>query len=255
MTRTRLAGLRDGRPVRSVWTRLGWAGLALLLFAGFVGLGTWQLYRRAWKLDLIAAVQARADAAPVPAPGPGRWDQASAARDRYRHVRVSGHYLHGGETLVHGTSKLGYGYWVMTPLRTDRGFIVLVDRGHIPESLPGTPKFRSMLRPRGQVTVTGLLRLSKVGGGVLRSNAPDEGIWYSRDVDAIAAAAGLPVDWVAPYFIDADARPGRDGWPAGGLTVIRFPNHHLIYAITWYAMALSVPISAFLVFRRGRAGA
>ena len=31
----------------------------LVLFAGFLALGIWQLERREWKLDLIAAVNAR----------------------------------------------------------------------------------------------------------------------------------------------------------------------------------------------------
>lgn len=242
---------RPGRPVRVLAI---WASLALVLFGGFVALGTWQLYRRAWKLDLIAAVHARADAPPVPAPGPDQWGRNADARQRYLHVRVSGHYLHDKETLVHGTSRRGYGYWVMTPLRTERGFTVLINRGHVPESLPGTAAFRSMPRPRGEVTITGLLRLSKSGGGFLRSNAPDKGIWYSRDVKAIASAAGLAADRTAPYFIDADARPDRDGWPVGGLTVIRFPNHHLIYAVTWYAMGLAVLAAAILVVRRERGG-
>ena len=40
------------------------------------------------------------------------------------------------------------------------------------------------------------------------------------------------------------ANPG--GLPVGGLTVIAFPNNHLVYALTWYALA--VMVLALLVF-------
>jgi surfeit locus 1 family protein len=53
-------------------------------------------------------------------------------------------------------------------------------------------------------TVSGLLRISEPGGQFLRHNDPAHGLWYSRDVNAIAVARGLKVR-VAPYFIDADA--------------------------------------------------
>ncbi len=43
----------------------GGVAVALLL-----ALGAWQVYRLRWKLDLIAAVDARVHAAPVAAPGP-----------------------------------------------------------------------------------------------------------------------------------------------------------------------------------------
>lgn len=46
---------------------------------------------------------------------------------------------------------------------------------------------------------------------------------------------------VAPYFVDADAGSASSSrWPEGGKTVINFPNHHLSYLITWYALALMV---------------
>ncbi|WP_399677371.1 SURF1 family cytochrome oxidase biogenesis protein, partial [Xenophilus sp.] len=42
-----------------------------------------------------------------------------------------------------------------------------------------------------------------------------------------------------PYFIDAQAEPGTPAgtWPAAGLTVVRFSDSHLVYAITWYGLA------------------
>ena len=71
---------------------------------------------------------------------------------------------------------------------------------------------------------------------MLRANDPLSDRWYSRDVAAIAATRSLTD--VAPYFIDADAASSLPDGPVGGLTVIAFPNNHLIYAITWYALAL-----------------
>ncbi|MEO5758455.1 MAG: SURF1 family cytochrome oxidase biogenesis protein, partial [Mesorhizobium sp.] len=62
--------------------------------------------------------------------------------------------------------------------------------------------------------------------------------WYSRDVQAIAAAQGIAQ--AAPYFVDADARPNPGGWPVGGLTVVSFHNSHLVYAVTWFGLALMV---------------
>ena len=45
-------------------TRRLFALVCLLLAAGFTALGVWQLERRAWKLDLIARVEARIHAPP-----------------------------------------------------------------------------------------------------------------------------------------------------------------------------------------------
>jgi surfeit locus 1 family protein len=84
--------------------------------------------------------------------------------------------------------------------------------------------------------VTGLLRLSEPGGGFLRPNDPRSDRWYSRDVAAIAASRGL--DRVAPYFIDLERAPDEAGLPIGGLTVVTFPNNHLVYAVTWGILAL-----------------
>jgi surfeit locus 1 family protein len=94
-------------------------------------------------------------------------------------------------------------------------------------------------------TVTGLLRLTEPHGAFLRSNDPAADRWYSRDIAAIAADRGLGK--VAPYFIDADAAPGSEGLPIGGLTVLTFPNNHLVYAFTWAALALLAAGGAILV--------
>ncbi|HEU4375868.1 MAG TPA: SURF1 family protein [Telluria sp.] len=273
---------------RSTRARLLAAACAALLCLGFIALGAWQVQRLHWKNTLVAQVDQRVHAAPAAAPPPAAWPRLSKDADEYRHLRLSGHFLDQSSTRVQASTVLGPGFWLLTPLRTDDGAIVIVNRGFIAADA----------RPAGagadRVTVTGLLRMSERGGGFLRDNDPLHNRWYSRDVAAIAAARGLAP--VAPYFLDQDAKKtgtdpflmdaapastgGKNGpgaispvnetpptarikngsdpkmlegtagvEPAGGLTVISFHNNHLVYALTWFAMALLAAGAVYMVMR------
>jgi surfeit locus 1 family protein len=221
--------------------------LSALLATGtlaFAALGVWQVERRTEKLALIAAVEQRVHAPPADASGPGEWPRITFRNDAYRHIRVGGVFLHDRETLVQAVTERGPGYWVMTPLRTDGDWMVLVNRGFVPD------KTRDRAGdPSGHVTVTGLLRTSEPGGGFLRSNDRAHDRWYSRDVGAIGRARRL--ERLAPYFIDAEAVPRQDHQPIGGLTRVRFPNNHLQYAFTWFALAALSALGVARI-RRGR---
>jgi surfeit locus 1 family protein len=146
---------------------------------------------------------------------------------------VTGTFDHGRETLVEALTEQGSGFWVLTPLRTAGG-IVLINRGFVPKERR-TPASRAGGQLQGVVSVTGLARLDEPEGRFLRANRAAEERWYSRDVTAIAAARGFGP--VAPFFIDADATSNPGGYPIGGLTVVSFRNTHLIYALTWFALA------------------
>lgn len=221
------------------------AVVAGVLCAGLVALGVWQVERLAWKRALIVQVDTRVRAAPVAAPGPAQWAAITAERDAYRHIVARGRYRDDHATLVQAVTERGPGFWVMTPLDTDRGFTVLVNRGFVPE--------RGAVPPGGAAAVAGLLRLSEPGGAFLRHNDPVNDRWFSRDVAAIAAARGTGP--VAPYFIDADATPGAAAKaPVGGLTVVRFTNNHLVYAITWFILAAMAAAGGVWLLREARRG-
>jgi surfeit locus 1 family protein len=216
-------------------TRAALVALALAGVAMLLALGVWQLQRRAVKLDLIARVERRLAAPPV-APPIG----AVARDDEYMKVIARGRWR-AGDTYTQAVTVLGPGFWVLTPFETARG-TVLVNRGFVPAGMRGkAPSPRSG-------TVRGLLRLSEPGGGFLRTNDPAADRWFSRDVVAIAAARRTGP--VAPYFIDAEANGG--GWPRGGLTVVRFRNTHLVYALTWFALAGLVGFFTWRIARVGR---
>lgn len=245
----RADGARRGRRAAGGFglTPSGWLLAAALVGCvfGLSALGVWQLERRAWKLALIDRVESRIHAAPGPLPGVQTWPSINAA-DQYRRIRLAGTFLHDRETLVQAVTDLGRGFWVLTPLRTGAGEIVLVNRGFVPPERRD-PATRREGNPEGVVTVTGLLRVTEPRGAFLRTNDPDANRWYSRDVAAISAKLGL--SGAAPFFVDADAEPNLGGYPVGGLTVIRFPNNHLIYALTWFVMALMLAAALLFVAR------
>ena len=212
----------------------------------------WQVERRAWKLDLIATVDARVHAPAVPAPGPPDWAELSDADDAYRHVLAEGTWLRERDTLVQAVTELGSGYWVLAPLRTGAGWTVLVNRGFVPMGRTD-PATVAASEPAGPVHVAGLLRPAEPGGGFLRRNDPAGNRWFSRDVAAIAAARGLA--GVAPYFIDAEAGPDPAALPVGGLTVVAFRNAHLLYALTWFGLAALSAAGLVVVLRSAPAAA
>lgn len=202
--------------------------IGALLVAVLIGLGVWQLQRRTEKLRLIAQVERNLAAPPAPL----------TIVEAYRRVRLSGRFRHDRETRVKAVTKRGEGFWLLTPLIGERG-TVLVNRGFV----PAQPV--AIERPAGRVTITGLLRLSEPDGGFLRGNDPASDRWFSRDVAAIARAKRFGP--VAPYFVDADA---GSGYPIGGLTVVRFRNNHLVYALTWFALAALVAAAVARLARR-----
>jgi surfeit locus 1 family protein len=227
-------------------------GLAVgVTFVVLIALGTWQVQRRAWKLDLIARVDERVQAPPAAPPDPSIWSAKTAEASEYRHVIVRGSFRNDRETPVQAVTVLGPGYWILTPLETGTGSTILVNRGFVPSDRRD-PATRPAGQPTGDVTVVGLLRLSEPHGGFLRSNDPAQNRWYSRDVQAIAAARDL--GQVAPYFIDADGTANRGGLPVGGLTVVQFPNSHLIYALTWYGLAALLAGAVGWTFVNARRG-
>lgn len=212
--------------------RVAFGALLAVAFCGFVALGIWQLQRMAWKHDLIARVDARIHADAVPAPPRAQWPAVGDATDSYRRVSVTGRFVSDNETRTQAVTELGGGFWVLQPLQTDEGDYVLVNRGFVPSGAATAPA------PAGQVSVQGLLRISEPEGGFLRHNVPEQDRWYSRDVAAIAQKQGLPAGRVAPFFIDADRDATSPDWPRGGLTVVKFRDSHLSYALTWFGLAL-----------------
>ncbi len=215
-------------------------GLALLL-----GLGIWQIERLQEKEALIASVEAGLAAPPVPLK---LLLKANPAAAEWRHVRLSGHFLHDREQYVFSQGPSGAtGVQVITPLVEPDGDTVLVDRGFVPDALRD-PMRRVQGQLEGEVSLTGILRLSQQPGAFTPRPDPATRLWFVKDVAAIAGAAGVAA---APVLIEVDATPNPGGWPLGGQTRVDFPNDHLQYAVTWFGLALAL-LGVYLVYHHSR---
>lgn len=240
-----MADRRAGAPARARVSLRGvlaatGAGAAFLVL---IGLGTWQMERRAWKRELLAQVEARVHAPARPVPVPAVWPRLTRAADEYRHVVLRGRFDHAREALVYavrgdedGPPK-GQGFLVVTPLLRADGPPVLVNRGFVPQALRD-PAARAEGQVSGEVEVRGLLRMPEDASWFVPANDPARDAFYRRDPVEIAAARGLA--GAAPFMVDADATPVPGGWPLGGGTRIAFPNRHLEYALTWYGLAATL---------------
>jgi surfeit locus 1 family protein len=215
---------------------------ALVALAILIGLGTWQLQRKAWKDGLIAQIDARAYAEPGAIVPPADWDTWRAEEDEFRRVRVTGTFLHRFETLVYGLASgqrgaPAQGYYLMTPLRLPDGAIVVVNRGFVPSELRD-PASRPQSQPAGEATVMGLVRAPEERNAFTPADDPARDTWFARDPQAIAKARNL--DRVAPFYVAVDATPNPGDWPKGGQTKLDLPNNHLQYALTWFGIALTL---------------
>ncbi|NXM49653.1 SURF1 protein, partial [Gymnorhina tibicen] len=138
-------------------TLLKW-GLLLVPLTTF-GLGTWQVQRRKWKLDLIAQLASRITADPIPL----TLDPMELKELEYRPVKVRGRFDHSKElyllprSLVDPereareagiiTSRPENGANVITPFYCPEfGVMILVNRGFVPKK-----KLKPETRLKGQV--------------------------------------------------------------------------------------------------------
>ncbi|MGF1543024.1 MAG: SURF1 family protein [Parvularculaceae bacterium] len=219
--------------------RPGLTVAAIIGVAVLVSLGTWQLHRRAWKLDLIAQVEARANAAPIPFDEAR--DRADAGEDMsYQPVRAVGVFDHGREARVFGSLDGAAGVYVFTPLTREGARALYVNRGFAPQAL-ADPADRAEGQVAGEVVVTGLFRTPSKPGGLARAfqaeDQPEDNLWFARDPVRFAAHAGLDAE---ASFIDSDGAETSADWPRGGATRLEFSNRHLEYALTWFGLAAAL---------------
>lgn len=235
------------RTAGVVWATLISVPALLIL----IGLGTWQLQRKAWKDDLQAKIDRRGAGEPLQIEKV--LDGTRSIDDiAYTRVVARGRFRHESELYYYAPQPREPGWHVYTPMELGDGRWLFVNRGFVPESLRDPSK-----RPDGQVTgatsVTGLLRIPGERRMFTPENDVPKNVWYWRDLDGMKHAEfGSSDVRVLPVYLDAESGTGAAAsWPRGGTTITRLANRHLEYALTWYGLALTL-VGVYLTFVYGR---
>ena len=170
-------------------------------------------------------------------------DYSVGADVRFRLARVSGEYLNDDEVLVLNRSLNGApGYWVLTPLLTNDGTAVVVNRGWIPFRLtPGAPRPEAAA-PSGLVEVSGLVRETVTAQGI-QSSDPNGGVLDALarpDLERYQRQLGYQI---APVFLQAESTLAAGGLVEPGLPVplqrpVLDDGPHFSYAMQWFIFSL-----------------
>jgi surfeit locus 1 family protein len=197
--------------------------VAIVVAAGCVRLGVWQLDRLAQRRARNAVLTARLALPRLDVQGN---IPADSARDR--RVVAHGVYDFSAERGWPGRSFEGTpGVALITPLRLADGSVVLVDRGWVP-SPDAFHVDHTLYRESDTATVNGIAFIPPRGRGDVE---PAGFLPFIIQLGTPEPARGLPRRWPPPAF---------DNGP------------HLSYAIQWFSFALIALVGTAVLIRRGR---
>ncbi len=228
------------------WLRL--IAAALVVAAGCVALGFWQLDRFHQKQARSHLVHENVDAEPVSPDALLDVGRDLPAEEQWRRVEAHGRYDEAHEVLVRGRPLEGStGYYVLTPLVTDDGPALLVNRGWVPVGATARTRPEVPAAPAGEVTVIVRARPSEPSD---HKAAPLVG--QVRRIDVPAIAANLPYDVYGGYGELVEQQPATATSP----TVLPEPDPgigpHLAYAFQWWVFA-AIALGGVVVLARREA--
>jgi cytochrome oxidase assembly protein ShyY1 len=220
----------------------------------FVLCAFWQLSRLSQRKDANALIRARETSEPVPL---GSLIPVDASSDQsgpisYRKVTVTGHYDTDNEVLIRNRTRGSSdpGWWLMTPLITDDGTAVAINRGWVPYAIDENGPLTDYAPPSGTVTVTGLVfpTQNRQSGP---TDAAEGTLRTLSRVDLVRYAHQLDYPLYPVYVNLATSDPAQAGDlpdPVPPPTLDEGP--HLDYAGQWFIFATLTIIVYPLLLRR-----
>jgi surfeit locus 1 family protein len=217
---------------------IGMTVAAAIAFAILCGLGAWQIQRLHWKEGLLAKIAAL-QSAPPRAINQALVGGPLGPEIDFTRVWADCPAIETSPFLkLFTVSKDGNpGFRVITACALSGGRYrsVLVDRGFVDQDRA------SALKPGARVLTTpivGVLRKGDLKNFMTPENHPGQGLWYWRDIAAMARALNAPDP--APTFLMLERPAPITGPPTPAAVPVDIPNNHLGYALTWFGLAATL---------------
>jgi len=197
----------------------------------FVALGSWQIVRLNWKLDLILEIEDSLKNPPV--------ELTKSNKKNYLKIKTSGSIDFDKQIYLYNLNDNGTpGFEVINPiLIDDENF--LINRGWIPFEKKNTKEINFF----DENQIVGTLKLQGKKNIFKPDNEVDENYWFSLNREDILKFTGKEF---SEYIIYLD---GNYQFPKPKKITANISNNHKKYAITWFSLAISI-LLLYLYFRK-----
>ena len=199
----------------------------------FCSLGTWQIYRLQWKVDLINEINNGLNSEPV--------FYSNTNIKNYQKVKFSGIFDFEKQIYLYSLNNKGKpGYDIITPLKINSNEILLINRGWIQKDQKNNKNINKI----GSNSYEGILKKITKPNPFKPDNDIENNIWYSLKITDLENFTGYKLSNFVLFL-----QNNQNNLVESKIVSPDLPNNHLKYALTWYSVALSI-LLYFLYFRK-----
>ena len=197
----------------------------------FVVLGSWQVIRLNWKLNLISEIESSLIKNPV--------ELSTNQNKNFLKIKTSGEIDYDKQIYLYNLNEEGKpGFEVINPILIDTKNY-LVNRGWIQFDKKELPEINSL----DEKNIIGTLKKQNKANRFKPENDIKENYWFTLNRDDIFAYTGKNF---SEYIIYLD---GSYQMPKPKKISANISNNHKKYAFTWFSLAISILI-LYLYFRK-----
>lgn len=188
----------------------------------FLALGSWQIIRLNWKLELINQIETSLKDIPV--------NLSNSKHKNYLRVKTRGSIDFEKQIYLYNLNEKGKpGFEVINPLKVGNNNYLL-NRGWIPFN----KKEDETINVIDENYINGVLRKQIKPNIFKPENDLSENYWFTLDRDDIFKFTGKNF---SPYVVYLS---GNNEFPKPKSITANISNNHKKYALTWFSLAISI---------------
>jgi surfeit locus 1 family protein len=196
-----------------------------------LSLGSWQLYRLNWKLNLLSEIENSLKNNPV--------EFSKVDKKNYLRIKTSGIINFNKQIYLYSLNESGKpGFEVINPIIINNKNY-LINRGWIPFDKKDKPEVNLI----NEGNIIGTLKLQHKASTFKPDNDINKNYWFTLNREDIFKYTGKKFsDYI--IYLNGDYK-----LPKPKVITANISNNHKKYAITWFSMAISI-LLIYLYFRK-----
>ena len=203
----------------------------IFFISAFFALGTWQIYRLNWKLELISQIEDSLKTQPV--------ELSNTLKKNYLKIKTSGLIDLDKQIYLYNLNENGEpGFDVVNPIEINNEDFLL-NRGWIPFD----KKNKKTINEINENKIIGIIKKQESASIFKPKNDIVNNYWFTLDRNDIFKFTGKNF---SPFIIYLN---NDKKFPKTKKITANISNNHKKYAITWFSLAVSI-LLIYLYFRK-----